>query len=681
MASSSSSSPGTWRYRVFTSFHGPDVRKTFLSHLRKQFNCYGITMFDDQAIERSQIIAPALTQAIRESRISIVVLSKNAMPLLAVDPSDVQKQTGDFGKVFSKTCRRKREEESQRWSEALTDVGNIAGEDFLNWFIALKSTVIENILSCGVLKFSGDFRVGGQLPQIKQNIYPNRYVINQSFTRSPCLALVEIFFLPPPNLRSSLTSHHFSFFLISYLSLVINNWYFPIFYMLNHINNKNIYLKIPAVYTLFNNKYLFISINNLFNSKYYLKKNYAPGKKSFWLRHCSAHLLYELQYVNSDSDHLDHELNEITQIILIYIYCKYKINKLMSQLMFIKDRIVLMKKRVEMNFLYFYILKVLLHLVEIKRILHAVLTISLYFVVSGISFDVSGISELIVSKRAFKRMSNLRFLAIYKSVDDGNDGMHLPVEMEFPRRLRLLQWTSYPNKCLPSTFHPENLVNLCMRYIKLEVLFSGCMCNGWIRWRYLWQGIHPLTNLKKMDLTLSCHLKELPDLSNARNLEKLDLSVCESLVEIPSSFTHLQNLKDLRMGNCINLQVIPPHLNLASLENIDMQRCSKLRNFSIISTNLVKIDISYTEIEDVSALRLFPRLACLSIKKSGEKGLTHLPRTLWYLDLSYTDIESIPDCIKDLYSLHLNLTGCKRLRSLPFARAPWFAQILNCRRL
>lgn len=184
-----------------------------------------------------------------------------------------------------------------------------------------------------------------------------------------------------------------------------------------------------------------------------------------------------------------------------------------------------------------------------------------------------------------------------------------------------------------------------------------------------------------MDLTLSCHLKELPDLSNARNLEKLDLSVCESLVEIPSSFTHLQNLKDLRMGNCINLQVIPPHLNLASLENIDMQRCSKLRNFSIISTNLVKIDISYTEIEDVSALRLFPRLACLSIKKSGEKGLTHLPRTLWYLDLSYTDIESIPDCIKDLYSLHLNLTGCKRLRSLPFARVPWFAQILNCRRL
>lgn len=110
---------------------------------------------------------------------------------------------------------------------------------------------------------------------------------------------------------------------------------------------------------------------------------------------------------------------------------------------------------------------------------------------SGISFDVSGISELIVSKRAFKRMSSLRFLAIYKSVDDGNDGMHLPVEMEFPRRLRLLQWTSYPNKCLPSTFYPENLVNLCMRYSKLE---------------YLWQGIQVGLVLKYIhDQLLSLH--------------------------------------------------------------------------------------------------------------------------------------------------------------------------------
>ncbi|XP_010511292.1 PREDICTED: disease resistance protein ADR2-like [Camelina sativa] len=151
-----SSSPRTWSYNVFTSFHGPDVRKTFLSHLRNQFDHNGITMFDDNGIERSQNIPSALTQAIRESRISIVVLSKKyassrwcldeLLEILkckeevgrivmtvfyGVDPSDVRKQTGDFGIAFEKTCARKTKEHGKKWSEALTYVGNIAGEH--NW--------------------------------------------------------------------------------------------------------------------------------------------------------------------------------------------------------------------------------------------------------------------------------------------------------------------------------------------------------------------------------------------------------------------------------------------------------------------------------------------------------------------------------------------------------------------
>ncbi|KAL1194349.1 Disease resistance protein RML1B [Cardamine amara subsp. amara] len=146
------SSSQTWRYNVFPSFHGQDVRKTFLSHLRNQFDSNGITMFDDQGMERSQTIALALIRAIRESRISVVVLSKNyassswclnelveimeckniVMPIFyQVDPSEVRKQTGDFGKAFQKNCAGK--EEKQRWIQALIYVGNIAGEHWLNW--------------------------------------------------------------------------------------------------------------------------------------------------------------------------------------------------------------------------------------------------------------------------------------------------------------------------------------------------------------------------------------------------------------------------------------------------------------------------------------------------------------------------------------------------------------------
>nr|VDD12721.1 unnamed protein product [Brassica rapa] len=155
MASSSSCIK---RYHVFPSFHGPDVRRGFLSHLRHQFASKGITTFKDHEIERGHTIGPELVQAIRESRVSVILLSKNyassswcldelveilnckkasgqiVMTIFyQVDPSDVRKQTGDFGIAFKKTCEKKSEEDKKRWMEALAYVANIAGEHSLNW--------------------------------------------------------------------------------------------------------------------------------------------------------------------------------------------------------------------------------------------------------------------------------------------------------------------------------------------------------------------------------------------------------------------------------------------------------------------------------------------------------------------------------------------------------------------
>ncbi|CAA7053862.1 unnamed protein product [Microthlaspi erraticum] len=114
--------------------------------------------------------------------------------------------------------------------------------------------------------------------------------------------------------------------------------------------------------------------------------------------------------------------------------------------------------------------------------------------------------------------------------------------MDFPPRLRLLRWEVYPGKCLPFTFTPEHLVELNLVHSKLEKL---------------WQGTQPLTNLKRMDLSLVLNLKELPDLSYATNLEKLAVDGCYSLVEIPSSIGNLPKLEELQMAFCIKLQVAP----------------------------------------------------------------------------------------------------------------------------
>ncbi|KAH0894247.1 hypothetical protein HID58_056676 [Brassica napus] len=165
MASSSSSSsspspslPHNWKHHVFPSFHGADVRTNFLSHFVKELRSKGIDLFTDNNIERSESIGPELTEAIKGSRIAIVVLSKNyaswtwclnelveimkcreefgqtVMSIFyQVEPTHVKKQTGDFGKVFRKTCKGKTKDEIQRWKHALTEVALIAGYHSTNW--------------------------------------------------------------------------------------------------------------------------------------------------------------------------------------------------------------------------------------------------------------------------------------------------------------------------------------------------------------------------------------------------------------------------------------------------------------------------------------------------------------------------------------------------------------------
>ncbi|CAN6879471.1 unnamed protein product [Brassica oleracea] len=158
-SSSSSSSPSrNWRFNVFPSFCGEDLRKSFLSHFLKEMQRKGITTFIDHEIKRSKAIGPELVAAIRGSRIAVILLSKNyasstwclnelleimsckeergqtVMPVFYdVDPSDVRKQAGDFGNIFEKTCVGKSEEVRQRWSRVLTDVANLAGVDSRLW--------------------------------------------------------------------------------------------------------------------------------------------------------------------------------------------------------------------------------------------------------------------------------------------------------------------------------------------------------------------------------------------------------------------------------------------------------------------------------------------------------------------------------------------------------------------
>jgi hypothetical protein len=154
-ATSASFSRPYWNYDVFLSFRGEDTRKNFTDHLYSALVRVGIRTFrDDEELRRGKTISTELLNAIRGSRISIVVFSKGyassrwcldelveivhcrnttghtLLPLFYhVNPSDVRRQAGTFAEAFAKHEERFQTdmERVQRWRVALTEAANCSG--------------------------------------------------------------------------------------------------------------------------------------------------------------------------------------------------------------------------------------------------------------------------------------------------------------------------------------------------------------------------------------------------------------------------------------------------------------------------------------------------------------------------------------------------------------------------
>ncbi|CAL9241656.1 unnamed protein product [Arabidopsis halleri] len=285
--------------------------------------------------------------------------------------------------------------------------------------------------------------------------------------------------------------------------------------------------------------------------------------------------------------------------------------------------------------------------------------------VLGISLETSKIDELCVHEKAFKRMRKLRFLKIgTTNIFGEKNKLHLSESFYLPPTLKLLCWSEFPMRRMPSNFRPENLVKLKMPNSKLHKL---------------WEGILPLTCLKEMDLDGSVNLKEIPDLSMATNLETLELGNCKSLVELPSFIRNLNKLLKLNMASCSSLETLPTGFNLKSLYFLNFNSCSELRTFPQFSTNISDLCLTGTNIEELPSNFHLENLVEFSISKKESDGkqwegvepltplLAMLSPTLTSLHLqNIPSLVELPSSFQNLNQLEfLDIINCRNLETLP----------------
>ncbi|AES67842.2 disease resistance-like protein DSC1 isoform X1 [Medicago truncatula] len=326
--------------------------------------------------------------------------------------------------------------------------------------------------------------------------------------------------------------------------------------------------------------------------------------------------------------------------------------------------------------------------------------------IKSITLNVSKFDELHLSPQVFGRMQQLKFLKFTQHYGDEKI-LYLPQGLEsLPNDLLLFQWVSYPLKSLPQSFCAENLVELKLTWSRVEKL---------------WDGIQNIQHLKKIDLSYSKYLLDLPDFSKASNLEEIELFGCKSLLNVHPSILRLNKLVRLNLFYCKALTSLRSDTHLRSLRDLFLSGCSRLEDFSVTSDNMKDLALSSTainelpssigslknletltldfckslnklpnEVIDLRSLRalyvhgctqldasnlhiLLSGLASLETLKLEEcRNLSEIPDNISLLSslrellLKETDIERFPASIKHLSKLEkLDVKGCRRLQNMP----------------
>ncbi|XP_027362793.1 TMV resistance protein N-like [Abrus precatorius] len=212
---------------------------------------------------------------------------------------------------------------------------------------------------------------------------------------------------------------------------------------------------------------------------------------------------------------------------------------------------------------------------------------------------------------ALKKMENLKILVV-ENAHFSRGPNHLP------KSLRVIKWCGYPEPLLPDHCDPKKFVILDLS----RSFFS-----------FDQQLIMKFKSLKEMKLSGCNLLKQVPDLSGAPNLKKLNLDDCKNLVEVHDSVGFLDKLEVLNLDYCTSLEVLPRRINLTSLETLSLRICTSLKIFPEILGKME--NIRYIYLNDSAIIELpfsIENLVGLTVLTlNGCNGLLELPSNIFTL--------------------------------------------------
>ncbi|TQD82780.1 hypothetical protein C1H46_031657 [Malus baccata] len=265
--------------------------------------------------------------------------------------------------------------------------------------------------------------------------------------------------------------------------------------------------------------------------------------------------------------------------------------------------------------------------------------------------------------KAFSKMHGLRFLEFNNLIFSSSPKF-------LPCSLRIINWSFYPSKFLPTSFRPYLLTELNMRNSKL------------VR---LWEEKVDLPKLKYLNLASSKKLINTPDFSGFPNLETLDIWNCKNLVEIHPSVAFLKKLKSLDLSACKSIKSLPSEFEMDSLEFFSLVGCSNLKKipeFGEQMKNVVEILLQGTAIEKIpSSIGHLVGLEDLNLRNC--KNLLNLPRAIfnlkslrWINVMGCSKLDKLPGDMDHLERLECGdtmiepLVGMKNLKELTFECEP-----------